>query len=103
MQRKNQCLEKHVMISVKCMMESLFLTVSLVQRFEKPCAEAILIYCLPCLILWKVLLGSNCKMISLGSTLRAEILCSVISLNLHPAACRQTKTVHIREARAKSA
>ena len=83
------------MISVKCMMESVFLTVSLVQRFEKPCAEAILIDCLPCLILWKVLLGSNCKMISLGNTLRAEILCSVI--------CRQTKTVHIREARAKSA
>ena len=75
------------MISVKCMMESEFLTVSLVQRFEKPCAEAILIDRLPCLILWKVLLGSNCKMISLGSTLRAEILCSVISLNLRPAAC----------------
>lgn len=83
------------MISVKCMMESVFLTMSLVQRFEKPCAEAILTDCLPCLILWKVLLGSNCKMISLGNTLRAEILCSVI--------CWQTKTVHIREARAKSA
>ena len=61
------------------MMQNEFLTVSLVQRFEKPYIEAILINCLPCLILWRVLLGSNCKMMSLGNTLRKAILSSVIS------------------------
>lgn len=73
---KSVCLEKRFMISFKwvywVMMQNEFLTVSLVQRFEKPYIEAILLNCLPCLILRRVLLGSNCKMISLGNTLRTQ-------------------------------
>lgn len=46
-------------------MQNVFLTLSLVKRFENRCMEVILIDYLLCLILQKVLLGHNSKIISL--------------------------------------
>ena len=53
------------------MMQNAFLTVSLVKWHEKPCIEAILIDYLSCLILQKVFLGSNSKIISFGKHLES--------------------------------
>lgn len=64
------------------MMQNVFLTVSLVKRFGKPCIEAILTDYLSCLILWKVWLAVTLKLYPLASTLRAAVLSSVISWGL---------------------
>lgn len=73
MKKKNQSVLRNFMISFKCvsciMMPNVFLTVSLVKGFGKPCTETILTDYLSLLILWKVLPCSNSKIISLGKWL----------------------------------
>lgn len=73
--KKNQSVLRNFMIPFKCvycvMIQNVFLTVSLVKRFGKPCIEAILTDYLSSLILWKVWLGSNSKIISLGKHLES--------------------------------
>lgn len=53
------------------MMQNVFLIVNLVQRFENPRIESILIDCLLPLILQKILLGSNSKIIFFGKHLES--------------------------------
>lgn len=53
------------------MMQNVFLTVNLVKRFENPCIESILADDLLSLILQKVLLGSDSKIIFLGKHLES--------------------------------
>lgn len=80
---KSECLEKCFMVCFKCvywvMLQNIFLTVNLVKRLENPCIEAIFIDYPPSLILQKVLLGSNSKIISVGKHLESCNSESIIS------------------------